>query len=209
MQQDKKEGNIMCGRYSFDDTHEIFEARALLDEIAGNFGEPAAASVKRGEVFPTDKAAILAQTKTGRSARVMSWGFPLYDPKRIVINARSETLFEKPMFKKSVFDKRCLVPCTGFYEWQTIDNSKQKYQINIKDENFFYMAGLYNSFKIEGQDSLRFVIITAPANDEMKQIHHRMPLIVPMSSTADWLEREPIDIDYIYNMVKELDKVAV
>ena len=199
----------MCGRYSFDDTLEIFEVRALLDEIAGEFGEPAAASVKRGEVFPTNNAAILAQSESGSSARVMSWGFPLYGSKKTIINARSETLFEKPMFKKSVFDRRCLIPCTGFYEWQTIDNRKQKYKIDIKNENFFYMAGLYNSFKIEGQESLRFVIITAPANDFMKPIHHRMPLIVPKNSAADWLIKEPIDIDSIYNLVGALDKQAV
>ena len=199
----------MCGRYSFDDTHEIFEVRAMLDEIAGEFGEPAAASVKRGEVFPTNNATILAQTKSGSSARVMSWGFPLHGSKRSIINARSETLFEKPMFRKSVLNLRCLVPCTGFYEWQTQGNRKQKYQINIKDENFFYMAGLFSSFKIEGQESLRFVIITAAANDFIKPIHHRMPLIVPKHNIADWLNTSPIDIEHIYHLAGELEAQAV
>jgi putative SOS response-associated peptidase YedK len=199
----------MCGRYSFDDTREIYEVRALLAELAENVGEQAAASVKRGEVFPTDTAAILAQTPSGSSAAAMSWGFPLYNSKRNIINARSETIFEKPMFKKSVLTKRCLIPCTGFYEWQTQGTGKQKYKIDIKDENFFYLAGLFNTFKIEGAETLRYVIITAPANDFMKPIHHRMPLIVPKANAADWLAIEPIDIDRIYNLVGALDKQAV
>lgn len=199
----------MCGRYSFDDTREIYEVRALLEELAENVGEQAAASVKRGEVFPTNIAAVFAQTQAGYSASAMSWGYPLHGSKKILINARSETIYEKPMFKKSVLTKRCLVPCTGFYEWQTQGTGKQKYKIDIKDESFFYLAGLFNTFKTTDQVQTSFVIITAPANDFMKPIHHRMPLIVPKARAADWLTTEPIDIDRIYNLALALKKTAV
>ncbi|MBT3320150.1 MAG: SOS response-associated peptidase [Clostridia bacterium] len=199
----------MCGRYSFDDTREIYEVRALLAQLAESVGEQAAASVKLGEVFPTDTAAILAQTQTGHSTAAMDWGFPLHGSKKNIINARSETILEKPMFRNSALTKRCLVPCTGFYEWQKIENRKRKYKIDIKDENFFYLAGLYSMFKIDGEQTLRYVIITAAANDFMKEIHPRMPLIVPKHNVADWLNTTPIDIDSIYNLAGELEAVAV
>ena len=199
----------MCGRYSFDDTREIYEVRALLAQLAESVGEQAAASVKLGEVFPTDTAAILAQTQTGHSTAAMDWGFPLHGSKKNIINARSETILEKPMFRNSALTKRCLVPCTGFYEWQKIENRKRKYKIDIKDENFFYLAGLYSMFKIDGEQTLRYVIITAAANDFMKEVHHRMPLIVPKRNIADWLNTTPIDIDSIYNLAGELEAVAV
>jgi putative SOS response-associated peptidase YedK len=199
----------MCGRYSFDDTREIYEVRALLEELADKVGEPSAASVKRGEVFPNDTAAVLSQAQSGYNPVAIPWGYPLYGSKRIIINARSETIFEKPMFKKSVLSKRCLVPCTGFYEWQKIDNRKQKYKIDIKDEQFFYLAGLFDTFRIQGKEQSRFVIITAPANEFMKPIHDRMPLIVPKSHISDWLADQPIDIDSIMNLTKELTKEAV
>ena len=94
-------------------------------------------------------------------------------------------------------------------QWQTIDNRKRKYTIDIKDDNFFYLAGLFNTFKIEGEQALRFVIITAPANDFMKPIHHRMPLIVPKHNIADWLNTSPIDIERIYHLAGELEAKAV
>jgi len=175
----------MCGRYAFDDIAEIYEARALLEAAANSLGSDALAQVKHGEVFPTENALVVAQSGQGHGPQVMQWGYPLHGSSRPVINARSETLGEKPMFRRSVISKMCLVPCTGFFEWQKKDDGKQKFLIGPEGVRFFYLAGLYSAFG--GAQANRFVIVTAPANKAMRQVHHRMPLIVPPGAEEVWL----------------------
>ena len=196
----------MCGRYAFDDIEEIYEVRGFLEEAAANIGSEKATAIKTGEVFPSETAAVLAQN-LGASA--MNWGYPLHGTKRIIINARSESIFDKPMFRKSIANKKCLIPCTGFFEWQKQEGGKQKYKISLPGEKFFFLAGLFNTFGYGEEAQDRFVIITAPANDAMKDIHHRMPLIVPKNEADEWLESSVTDIDKIYNLTKELTKTAV
>ncbi len=177
----------MCGRYAFDDPKEIFEVRMLLEEIAEIFGEQAASSVKTGEVFPADTAAVLAQNGESARAEPMAWGYPLPGTSRPVINARSETLMEKPMFRGSVMSKKLLIPCTGFYEWQTSGKQKIKYHIRLQDSDFFYLAGLYRAYQFRDLVYNRFVIITSPSAGAMQDIHHRMPLIISKDQKAVWL----------------------
>lgn len=197
----------MCGRYAFDDIKDIYEARKILEEIASRLGEDAAAGVKTGEVFPSESAAVIAQTSPqGYSADVMPWGYPMSGSKRLIINARSESLFSSGMFSKSVTQKKCLIPCTGFYEWKSEGKTKQKYIICPEESGLFYLAGLYNSFAFAGEYNNRFVIITAPANEAMKEIHERMPLIVPACCAEQWLGgcAKPDTIKRLYEMTKRL-----
>lgn len=196
----------MCGRYAFDDIEEIYEVRAFLEEAAANVGSEAASQIKTGEVFPSEPCAVIAQ---GVGATAMNWGYPMSNTKRIIINARSETIFSKPMFRGSVINRKCLIPCTGFYEWKKETHGKQKYKINPIGEEFFYLAGIYNTFRTGGVYQKRFVIITAEANKSMQDIHSRMPLIVPKKSVDKWINSKVIDIDNIYKMTGELNKTAV
>ncbi len=203
----------MCGRYAFDDIKEIYEARKILADLSQRLGEKAAAGVKTGEIFPTDKAAVIAQNAQGYGADIMAWGYPLARTKKIIINARSETLAQKPFFAKSLAAKKCLIPCTGFFEWKSVGKGKQKYLIRPQSEDFFYLAGLYNAFN-NSEESVqnRFVIITAPANKFMKDIHGRMPLIVKTGDVEKWFEKN-IDFnklsDQIYDKIRELSAQAV
>lgn len=202
----------MCGRYAFDDIDEIYEARALLEEVAASLGEEAAQSVKKGEVFPADSAAVLAQTPGGYRPDVMRWGYPMRGSSRRIINARSETLSEKPMFLKSLIARKCLIPCTGFYEWRKHEGAKQKFMICPEGQRFFYLAGLFNTFYEDQQMYDHFVIITAPANEKMEHIHHRMPLIVPKTHIKYWLTGEADYtelMDDIYAMTDRMHIMAV
>ena len=199
----------MCGRYAFDDTKEIFEFRMLLEEIADVFGEQAAASVKTGEVFPTDTAAVLAQYNDGMRAEPMAWGYLLSNSSRPIINARSETLLEKPLFRNSVLSQKALIPCTGFYEWQKTDIGKIKYHIQIKDSNFFYLAGLYRTDQLCDVTYNRFVIITAPANSAMREIHHRMPLMISKTDAAVWLNARENLGELIHSFIKETPPLSI
>ncbi len=173
----------MCGRYAFDDSKEIYEVRKLIEEIASRIGNAAASRVKTGEIFPSETAAVVVQSLDGYCADTMAWGYPMKDSKRLLINARCETAQQKPLFASSLKQQKCLIPCTGFYEWQATADGKKKYLICPDRQPFFYLAGLYRCY---GQ-SARFVILTAPAHASMRDIHDRMPLIVLPAHQNMWL----------------------
>lgn len=199
----------MCGRYAFFDIDEIYEARKILEEVASRLGDEQVAAIKTGEVFPSERAAVVAQHQNGAQADMMNWGYPVGG--RLLINARSETIAEKPLFSKSLIGGRCLVPCTGFFEWKDEGKHKQKYLIYPEGEKFFYLAGLYSRFFDKGISGKHFVIITAPANEVMKQIHPRMPLIVPRKASGLWLGSNRTEgiIKEIYDLTDRLTMQAV
>ena len=199
-------GQVMCGRYAFDDSKEIFETRKLIEEIASKLGSAAASRVKTGEIFPSEMAAVVAQNADGCSADAMTWGYPISNTKRLLINARCETVQQKSLFASSLKNQKCLIPCTGFYEWQTASGSKRKYLIRPEGERFFYLAGLFRRY---GQNG-RFVILTAPAHTSMKDIHDRMPLIVLPGQQSLWLAQTEDMLNQmrqIYAQIKSLEKV--
>lgn len=163
----------MCGRYClYDDGNE--ELRAIFDRTEGNF--------KMGEVFPTDKAPVLIQQSGSVKPQAVVWGFPGFQGKGVIINARAETVMEKPMFRNSIQAKRCVIPSSGFFEWSH-DGKKTKYQFNLPGSSVLYMAGLYQDY----EDGRRFVILTEPANESMAAVHSRMPLVIPNNSLSVWL----------------------
>ena len=115
------------------------------------------------------------------------------DPKigNRMINARSETLAEKPSFRSAYKRRRCLVLADGYYEWQKIpgEKTKQPVYIRLKSQKPFAFAGLWEVWKGEGMDEpLRScTIITCPPNAVLAEIHHRMPVILPADAYAAWL----------------------
>ena len=163
----------MCGRYClYDDGNE--ELRAILDKTEGEF--------KTGEIFPTDKAPILIRQNEGIKPQAVAWGFPGFRGKGIIINARAETVSEKPMFGRSLTAMRCLIPSSGFFEWSH-SGSRIKYQFNLPNSPTLFMAGLYQNFGGER----RFVIITTSANDSMIEVHNRMPVVLQGAELDVWL----------------------
>lgn len=177
----------MCGRYAFFDEQEVYEARKILEDIAASFGKETADQIKTGEIFPTEKAATVCQNEDSPIAKPLGWGFLLPGNKAPIINARIESLFEKPFFLRNIAHKKCLIPANAFYEWERQGTIKIKHSIRLQCEPFFYMCGLYAPFIVNGQTQERFVIITQPANAQMRLIHERMPLILPMGLKDAWL----------------------
>ena len=165
----------MCGRYIlFGDGNE--ELREILDRTEGEF--------KTGEIFPTDKAPILIQQVDEIRPVAVSWGFPGFrGNKGVIINARAETVPEKPMFRKCLEGQRCIIPSSGFFEWSH-DGKKTKYQFNLSNSGVLYMAGLYQTFGGEA----RFVIITTDANKSMSEVHNRMPVVLGDDAKNRWME---------------------
>lgn len=115
--------------------------------------------------------------------------------KKYTLNARIETLKEKPSFRDAV-SKRCIIPCSAFYEWQWLDakgRNKQQYEIGLREGKPFYLAGLWNDWNDRQKDKTTptFTVVTTKANKLMAQIHNtkkRMPVILTQASYKAWLE---------------------
>ncbi|MDL2218097.1 SOS response-associated peptidase [Christensenellaceae bacterium OttesenSCG-928-M15] len=171
----------MCGRYYIE--IEEPEMRDILHAVERNLGNTAQhAAMKMGEIFPTNivpvQAADLGYT-------LMKWGFSRYDGKGQVINARSETASEKPMFRTSLLESRCIVPASYYFEWEKVGTKKIKYSFRMPDAGLLYLAGLY---RVEQNSEVPvFTILTRDAAPQLMQIHHRMPVIIPKSSANAWL----------------------
>lgn len=172
----------MCGRYSLEADIDILIERykAMIGDT--NFNG-------RTEIFPTDTVPIIRQGDN-REIVQLKWGFMPSYAKRPLINARAETIDIKPTFKDSFINRRCIIPATSFFEWELIDGKKIRRNISIREEQIFSIAGLYNTFY--GKDGIKFeafTILTTSANDSMKHIHERMPVIIPKSLEEFWLDR--------------------
>ena len=166
----------MCGRYNFT-VEESDEIREILEKLNAKIHS---SKVKTGEIFPTNQVPILIGEENQASPVLSIWGFPKFDGKGVIINARSETAFEKRTFRDSVINRRCIIPSTGFYEW---DREKRKHLFRLEGSSALYMAGLYSYY----QGEMRFVILTTGANESIKDIHHRMPLVIPKNEIETWI----------------------
>ena len=179
----------MCGRFytDFDDA-QYREMLAML--YLKSERDAGLLMLKNGEVFPTDQVAALDAS----GARAMRWGFARFDGKGKVINARSESALEKTMFRAPMMTQaglpqtgRCLIPASAYFEWETREKQKIKYQLRPAREGLFTFAGLYRSEA--GSDTPVFVILTAPAVEGISFIHDRMPLILAPEQREAWLNQ--------------------
>jgi len=190
----------MCGRYylaDFDE-EEVKEYYKILEELDRKIATPDYdIKVKtRGEIFPTDIVPVIANNKEKViKAFPMYWGYrPFQEGGRPLINARSESASEKPTFRKSMMERRCLIPASYYFEWEGPKGSKTKHAIQPIDKDGFFMAGLYRLEK-EKQVPV-FTILTRDAAPDIKFIHHRMPVILPAGAREDWL-----NLDYNANEI--------
>ena len=176
----------MCGRFIM--TVDFAMLKAVFRLRAGYFDIKHRYNIAPGQDIP-----VVIPGPGGRDIRPMRWGLIPHwagDEKigRKLINARAETVGEKPSFKSSLRRRRCLVPASGFYEWQKTKNGKKKHLITLPDQEIMFMAGLYDIFcDDEGNFAPAFVIITTDANSQMMDIHNRMPVIVKRDLIKNWL----------------------
>ena len=176
----------MCGRYNFS-AEESEEIRRIIAEVNQKHND-----VKTGEIFPTNFVPVLLPEQEQIAPEAMVWGFPGFRAgQRTIINARSETAAEKPMFRASLRERRCVIPSTGFFEW---DSQKQKYLFRLPDTAELYMAGIYNEYKGEQ----RFVILTTAANESIADVHNRMPVVLTKESIHDWIQYESAAMDLLH-----------
>lgn len=168
----------MCGRYL------LVKSTKELTSILQQLESKTNISYQTNEVFPSHTVPIIISVESKIKIALAKWGFSNGYNKSIVINARSETIFEKPMFKNSIIHSRCVIPISGFYEWKKItENQKQKFYFTNSDFSTMYLAATY---KIINQQR-HFVILTKEANSSMSPFHHRMPVILNSNDVPKWI----------------------
>ena len=176
----------MCGRFAlFASGEEVAERFQLV--VLPLF-EP------RYNIAPTQSVAAVRSGDEGRSMSFLRWGLiPSWsaDPKIAykLINARSETVAEKPSFRSAFKTRRCLIPSSAFYEWQKTGKSKQPYCIRPRDGGLFSFAGLWEHWNDpQGEVIESCSVLTTAANELMQPIHDRMPVILDSASEEAWLD---------------------
>lgn len=188
----------MCGRYNFT-VEQSDELREIIEKLNAKIHGK---EYKSGEIFPTNQVPLLIGDNNESSPVLSTWGFPKFDNKGVIINARSETAFEKKTFRDSLVNRRCIIPSSGFYEW---DSEKRKFMFRLEGTGTLYMAGIYNVF----QDELRFVILTTAANESMRDVHNRMPLVIPRNEIDTWILDDKATNDILHRVPPMLVRMAV
>ena len=193
----------MCGRHYVEPEATALEMMGILAEIRRRYDQsPQLPLLTTGEIAPSQVAAVIANSKNMNHRPIlMKWGYTGFKSKsHLIINARSESVDSRSMFKDSLYNRRCLIPANKYYEWQNLGKNKQKYSLFPQEQTFFCMAGLY---RFESDPSLpSFVILTRDAPGAIKDIHHRMPVILPKSEWNNWLEP-------IYDPLKVIEQAVL
>jgi putative SOS response-associated peptidase YedK len=178
----------MCGRFT------LFESDKVLSGEFGLSGIPRLSP--RYNIAPSQSVATVraAPAGTGRELALLRWGLiPSWskDPSigNGLINARAETAREKPSFRNAFRRHRCLIPATGFYEWQRLERGKQPYFVRMRDERLFAFAGLWDRWESADKSVIETcTILTTAANAVLAPIHDRMPVILPPAEYERWLD---------------------
>lgn len=167
----------MCGRYTLFSDDENSEIRKIVKEVNRKFH----VEIRSGDIFPSNLAPIIRADKKERLLDVMQWGYHNPFKKGLIINARSETVMEKKMFRNDFEHRRCLIPAAGFYEWD-----KEKHQYLFNSDHLLYLGGIYKPFNGENM----YVILTKNSNETVYEIHDRMPVMIPPGMEDKWLNND-------------------
>lgn len=181
----------MCGRFSFSPREILIEDRFDIEVEEGLY-------TPRYNCAPTQNLAVISNMEP-RKLSYYRWGLIPYWAKDVsignrMINARVESILEKPSFRNPFRQRRCLVLSDGFFEWKREAGSRVPYRIVLKDGGLFAMAGIWDVWKDPaGKTIPSFAILTTVPNELMQQIHDRMPVIVPRRFEKEWLTNDNTD----------------
>ncbi|WP_432744515.1 SOS response-associated peptidase [Methylobacter sp. G7] len=183
----------MCGRYNLIATgQQIMDCFSLLSLPAHR---------PDYNIPPGQKILAIVELEDGSNRAVnLHWGLiPSWSKDQAIsshlINARAETLTEKPSFKNAYQHRRCLIPATGFFEWQATDAGKIPYHIHQPDHALFAMAGIWEHWEHDQETVYSCTIITTVANDKITPIHQRMPVIIAPGDYHRWLTKKTAAVE--------------
>lgn len=191
---------MMCGRFAYVASYDKLKCQFNLFnsiEITPRFN-----------IAPGAELVCLVETEAHEIQSVLlRWGLVpswVTDRKKIgsLINARAETLFEKPAFRQAMKSKRCLMPMSGFYEWHQEDGVKQPYFFQKKNRDLLAVATLWDTWQHEEEVIHSCCLITTDANPFMEPVHHRMPVILDEEAQAIWLNNSQCDTAQLISLMK-------
>ncbi len=203
----------MCGRYA-----QTLGAAEIVQSFALDGSTLDQSLPLNGNIAPTNEIYIIRTESSSRILDSASWGIIAPWQKTMAdarasqshaINARSESIHEKPTFRHAFRTSRCLIPATGYYEWATSlgkYSPKQPFYISRKDNRPLSIAGIWSTWQSEkGQVIQSAAIITREAVGELATIHSRMPVFMPESRWNDWLDPENRDTNKVLNLMVSAD----
>jgi putative SOS response-associated peptidase YedK len=196
----------MCGRYRLSRRKQLIAE--YFDTVEKIDWEP------RYNIAPTQNVGIIRQDRTQpvRKLSLVRWGLIPYWAQdssigQKMINARSETVLDKPAFRESFQNRRCLVPADGFYEWKRSGKSKQPIHIGMQDDLLFAFAGIWDRWKdVSGNVVETCSILTTTPNSLLAEVHDRMPVILELKNYDLWLDPGFRDLDTLTGMLRPFDQ---
>jgi len=159
-------------------------------------------------IAPSQSSLIISNSQYIKIEKAV-WGYNFFDKKsnleKNIINSRLETIKEKNIFRESFENRKCIIPANGYYEWTIKKKFKVPYFINIPDKEPIYFVGIWKYFNINKKTQKVFSIVTKPANDLLKEIHHRMPLTLTLDESVELLQNNNSNYfqNNIYSKIEE------
>lgn len=199
---------LMCGRYSLTDLGDILLRLFELPAVP-------AGHRPRYNIAPTQSVTTILAADGQRQAASMRWGLIPSWAKDVaignkMINARAETVAEKPAFRTALRRRRCIIPADGFYEWQVRNGKKQPVRFVPADGGILAFAGLWECWRQgEGKEVRSFTIITTAANDFVRPVHDRMPVILPHTAFDLWLDPTVQDAEAVLPLLTSAPEDAL
>jgi putative SOS response-associated peptidase YedK len=190
----------MCGR---------FAQRSNPKRLAKEFKVTDVPDIEaRYNIAPTQEILAVRESADGREMTFLKWGLiPSWSKDTSIgarlINARSETVTEKPSFRGAFKQRRCIIPADGFYEWQKADGKKQPFFFQMRDESPFGFAGLWECWAGQGREAINScTILTTEANEVLRPVHDRMPVILHPEEYSLWLEGDEREQDLLKELLR-------
>ena len=206
----------MCGRYTLIKQPASIGVKSPKKiELPDDSGAEALAFKPRYNIAPTQGNLVVRKhtEDEGLTMSSMRWGLlPSWsrtgETTSLLINARSETVAEKPSFKAAYQRRRCLVPADGYYEWKRHRSLNQPYYLQLVDDSVFFMAGIWETWHdAAGAPTESFAILTTQANALAAKVHDRMPVILEGDDTLIWLDGDPdiIETEKRFDLLGPID----
>jgi putative SOS response-associated peptidase YedK len=209
----------MCGRFTLRTPTPVLIETFRISHVSDDAND----LLPRYNVAPTQQVAVVRSDDAARRELMnMRWGLVPFWAKDVaignrMINARCETVADKPAFRAAFRQRRCLVVADGYYEWKKIGSKKQPYWIRMEDERPFGMAGLWETWR-EPQDTddrqrtqplLSCTVITTDANDLTRDLHDRMPVLLEPDAWDLWLDATVEEVDAVQALLRPLESDAM
>jgi putative SOS response-associated peptidase YedK len=192
----------MCGRYRL----------SAVERIEGHFEAEQTAELRpRYNIAPSQPVPIVRQEDDRRRISLVRWGLVPSWAKDVsigykLINARSETVLQKPAFRGCFPKRRCLIQADGFYEWMKAGASKRPFHLGMKDDSLFAFAGLWDCWQPpDGVPVESCTILTTTANSLVADLHDRMPVILPREHYEAWLAAPPSEASRLLDLLVPFD----